>query len=228
MKAALIIPAGGEGKRLGADIPKQYIRLLGKEIIIRTLEPFTEIDCIETIIIAARRNWIDKLSELCHSYFPNKNIVIVEGGKERQDSVYNALQSKYIAESEIILVHDAVRPFVKKELILSIISAAEKYGAAIPGITPKNTIKLARGSFVAETIDRSTLREIHTPQAFKSEVLIPAYNSAKSENFSATDCSTLVEMTGNEIAIVDSTYENIKITTAFDIQIAEMLLKAEK
>ena len=81
---------------------------------------------------------------------------------------------------------------------------------------------------MAETIDRSTLREIHTPQAFKSEVLIPAYNSAKSENFSATDCSTLVEMTGNEIAIVDSTYENIKITTAFDIQIAEMLLKAEK
>jgi 2-C-methyl-D-erythritol 4-phosphate cytidylyltransferase len=228
-KVSVIIPAGGVGKRFGGDKPKQYLAIDGVPIIIRTLLCFERCERINNVVIAAHDDWIDHMWQIVKKYKIIKVKEIVSGGKERLNSIDNTLISEGIIDSDIVLVHDAVRPFVSEELINKVIVATEEFGAAIPGLHPKETIKSAdRNNRVSSTLDRSMLWSIQTPQGFKYSVLKKAYRNAIENNYFGTDDSSLVEKLGHKVKIIPGEEQNIKITTPFDMTIASEILKSFK
>lgn len=225
MQSCVLIPAGGSGKRFGSQIPKQFLKINEKEIIVYALEVFQYSDEINSIVIASHQEWIDYLFNLKDKYLLSKVKEIIPGGVERQDSVRNALETETARQSDIILVHDAVRPFVSSSLIKQLLKAAIESDAAVPAVVPKNTIKSSEANYTLNTLDRNTLREIHTPQVFKRKILENAFINAYQINYFGTDSSSLLELMGIKSKIVESYYENIKITTPFDIELAKLILE---
>lgn len=226
MQTTVIIPAAGSGTRFGAERPKQFIPLLGIPILVRTLQAFEATDAVQNIVIAASPRFHASIAELAHKYRLTKIAGIVEGGKERQDSIFNALQTSISAASDVILVHDAVRPFVTPGFIQTIINSAWEHGAAIPGLTPKETIKeCTEAGLVAITHERSRLRAIQTPQGFRREVLVSAYHKARQHGFLGTDDASVVECAGFPVQVIAGEEKNIKITTPLDFAWAEFLLR---
>ncbi|MCS7230148.1 MAG: 2-C-methyl-D-erythritol 4-phosphate cytidylyltransferase [Candidatus Kryptonium sp.] len=225
MKVTAIIPAGGYGKRIGAGIHKQLIEISGKPILIHTLEKFETCKCIDSIIIATAPEILLEVEKLVKEFNITKVVEVTIGGNERQDSVYNALQIMVYHHTEIVVVHDAVRPFITCEKICEVISACKETGAAILAVHPKETIKLGRDDgFVEKTLDRNLLWLVQTPQAFYYTILQQAYKRAYTDSFYGTDDASLVERLGIKVKIVEGLYENIKITTPEDIEFAKMLL----
>ena len=225
-KVGVIIAAGGVGKRFGSKIPKQYLELDNIPIIIRTILNFEQCHNVSSIIIAASSVWIDFLQKKIDQYSIQKVKKIIQGGKERLNSINNAINSVHLSDCDIILVHDAVRPFASNTLIDSIIDASQEYGAAIPGLNPNETIKSAdEKSFVSNTLNRSRLWSIQTPQGFKKNILMKAYKHAIKNNIFGTDDASLVEAIGEKVKIIPGESENIKITAPFDITIANEILK---
>ncbi len=227
--ASVIIPAGGVGKRFGGDLPKQYIELEGIPIILRTLLCFEQSPYVVNIIIAASDEWYAFIDNLISKYNIKKVKDIISGGKERLNSIDNALKSEHLYNSDIILVHDAVRPFVSQKLIKEIIEASDKYGAAIPGINPNETIKSANAdNIVQSTLNRSQIWSIQTPQGFRRPLILKAYQNAIRKNIFGTDDSSLVEAIAHKVKIIPGEPQNIKITTPFDMSIAGKILKTFK
>ncbi len=222
IKTTVIIPAGGVGNRFGADKPKQFTDLAGIPIIIHTLKQFWICD---NIIISSHPEWIDHLKDLIFEHsIPNVK-AIVKGGATRQESVYNALCHEIAEESDVILVHDAVRPFAGKEMIQSIMLNAIEYGAAIPGLTPKDTIKEINSEYlINKTIDRDTLKMVQTPQGFRQSLVKKAYENALNNNFIGTDSASLVEYLGHSVKVLDGEETNIKITTPLDMVLADFII----
>src|SRR3990170_9054505 len=177
--ASLIIVAAGSGKRMKSKIPKPFISINGKPIIIHTLEKFRNIPCIKEIILVLQKNDINWVIKKYGNVLAKLNVTkIVAGGKRRQDSVYNGLISSNI-NSDLIIIHDVVRPFVTKEIILSAINTAKKYGAAVPAIPAKDTIKLiGQNNIVKNTFNRQSLYQVQTPQVFKRAILLKAYRKS--------------------------------------------------
>jgi 2-C-methyl-D-erythritol 4-phosphate cytidylyltransferase len=226
MQCSVIIPAGGTGKRFGSELPKQFVELKGIPIIVRTIQLFDEIEEVESIIIPIHSDHLELMQELVKTYKLHKVKEIVVGGIERQNSVYNGLNTNSAKESDIILIHDAVRPFVSKELIKSIIEETEESGAVIPAMKPKETIKeIDNKRLVKKTINRDTLVSVQTPQGFWQDLLIKAFDSIKNSNFIATDDASLLEFIGFKVTIIEGEDSNVKITTPFDLKVAELLLK---
>jgi 2-C-methyl-D-erythritol 4-phosphate cytidylyltransferase len=225
MKTTAIIPAGGIGKRFGSDMPKQFTELNGLPIIIHTLKIFENTPSVTNIVIPVHNKWASMTKDLIIKNGIKKVKEIVIGGKERQDSVYNALHTKSVEGSDIVLVHDAVRPLTSVKLVEKIIAEAEEFGAVVPGIMPEDTIKMktAAGGIV-KTLDRKKLARIQTPQGFWQDLLITAYKKAYEANFIGTDSSALVEFIGYKVQLVGGEDRNLKITTPLDIKVAEMLL----
>ncbi len=229
MKVTAIIPAGGYGRRMNAGIHKQLIEIEGKPILIHTLEKFQNCDCIDAIIIATAPEIFIEVENLVKKFGINKVVEVTIGGNERQDSVYNALQMMVYHHTEIVVVHDAVRPFITCEKICEVISACKETGAAILAVKPKETVKLDSGNgFVEKTLDRNSLWLVQTPQAFYYTILQQAYKKAYADSFYGTDDASLVERLGVKVKIVEGLYENIKITTPEDIEFAKMFLKESK
>lgn len=229
MKVTAIIPAGGYGKRISAGIHKQLIEISGKPILIHTLEKFQNCSCVDAIIVATAPEILLEVEDMVKKFNITKVVEVTIGGNERQDSVYNALQTMVYHHSEIVVVHDAVRPFVTCEKICQVISACEETGAAILAVRPKETIKLSgENSFVEKTLDRNSLWLVQTPQAFYYTILQQAYKKAYTDSFYATDDSTLVERLGVKVRIVEGLYENIKITTPEDIELAKLIVERDK
>lgn len=223
---SVIIPAAGSGTRFGAALPKQYLDLCGLPILIRTLRVFEQTPCIHAIVIAASEDFHEHIQMLCHTHSITKLAAICAGGSERQHSIFNALNTAPILDSEIVLVHDAVRPFCTPEFITSLAEAARERGSAIPGRVPKETVKeISADSRVRSTPPRQHLRAIQTPQAFRRELLHSAYAFAEKQGFIGTDDASVVEFAGNTVFVVDGLEENIKITTPFDFAVARMLLE---
>jgi 2-C-methyl-D-erythritol 4-phosphate cytidylyltransferase len=218
----VIIPAAGQGKRMGAGYNKQLININKKPLIIHTLELFDKHEYCEGILISINPLEETIFSELIAKYNIRKVEALVHGGKERQDSIYNALLKTQ--KSKIVLVHDGARPFVDYKLINTLVNEAKEYGAAIPAVMVKDTIKIVKEGFVYETPNRSELYAIQTPQAFNKEILIQAYEKAYEENYYGTDDSSLVEKIGQEVKIVEGNYNNIKITTPEDLLTAESFI----
>lgn len=221
LKCTVIIPAGGVGKRFGGQIPKQYIDLLDIPIIIRTIQIFDKIPLIHNIIISLNPEWFGFINDGVQKHRIQKIPVLVAGGKERQDSVLNCINLEQVKNADIILVHDAVRPCTTRDLVLNIIKSANEYGAAIPGLQARETTKLIDNEgFVKETISRTQLRNIQTPQGFKTGIFLRAYNDINSKQI-FTDDASLVESLGLKVKIIEGEETNIKITNSNDIKVAE-------
>lgn len=225
MKTYAIIPSGGLGKRTNSPLPKQYIQFAGKELIAYTLQVFQSSKHVDEIIVAAQSSYFPLLESIKQNFGLTKFTCLVEGGEERQHSVYNALKSIKADENDIILVHDAVRPLLTKEILYDSIQTAKNFGAAVVALKAKDT--LIRGTeSVVDYVDRSEFFYAQTPQVFKYKIIIDAMKKAKAENFVGTDESMLVHRAGYEVKIVNGSSLNFKVTTNEDIQLLSLILKS--
>jgi len=203
---------------------KNYLMLLGRPVLARTIGVFEKCQLVDSIILVVPASDIGFCeNEIVKQYGFRKVASVVAGGAERQDSVRNGLERA--TGAGIVVVHDGARPLVTVKILEDTIKAAIKTGGAIAAVPVKDTIKEINGDFVARTVERSALVSVQTPQAFKSGVLITAFDKARQDNFAGTDESSLVERTGQMVEVVEGSYENIKITTTEDMLIAEGILK---
>lgn len=230
MSYTLIIAAAGEGKRMNLSaerheesIPKPYIKIKGTPIIIWTLKRFSGIKEIQNIIIVTHKDWVEHCKKLIKEYNIKKINSVIAGGKERQDSVNAGLK---FADTEFVLIQDAVRPFVNGTLIKNLLKESKKHDAVIPGIPATNTLKEVNKNFVNKTVARDKIYEIQTPQLFKTSVLKSAYKKAYTDKFYATDDAMLVERLGIKVKVVQGEKSNIKITTPDDLLYAEAILSS--
>ena len=223
-----VIPAAGTGIRMGTKIKKQFLELGGKEIIASTIEKFEQCKEVDEIVLATASDTIELLWSIVKREGFQKVSAIVEGGKERQHSVYAGLCVAN-KKAEIIVVHDGVRPLVEVEDIKKTIIMAQQKGACVLGVKAKDTVKICNtNNEIITTPQRHLVWYIQTPQAFQKDLLLKAFERAKRENFVGTDESMLAERDGNVVFVIEGHYENIKITTPDDIIIAEAFLKKEK
>lgn len=218
-----IILAGGKGKRMGKDISKQFILVKDKPIIYYTIKKFSDCKLIDEIILVLPKDEIEYCKKEVLEKYSLKVDKIIEGGKERQDSVYNGL--KALKNSDIVLIHDGARPFVSEKIILEGIENAKKYGAAAPGVMPKDTIKVKDElSFSKETLKRESLIAIQTPQVFKKDIIVKCHERVREDNISVTDDTMVVEKYGYKVYLYDGDYINIKVTTPEDLILCEYLV----
>lgn len=217
MKVYVIIPAGGKGKRGGTETPKQYIRFHGKEIIVYTLEVFQKNNLVDEILIVAEPPYFSLLNEVKKKYNLTKISNIIEGGEERQDSVYNALKSIKADDDDLIAVHDAARPMLSDSILTKAINTAKEKGNALVCLKARDTL-LKGDHIVKEYVDRSEIYYVQTPQIFKYKDLKKAMKKAYESNFIGTDESMLIKELGIDINIVEGSMLNFKVTTATDIE----------
>jgi 2-C-methyl-D-erythritol 4-phosphate cytidylyltransferase/2-C-methyl-D-erythritol 2,4-cyclodiphosphate synthase len=226
LKATAIILAAGMGRRMGGDIPKQYLALGGKPIFIHTLEKFEKAQSINTIVVVVAEadmghveNFLKERGER------SKLTAIVTGGKERQDSVRNGL--RYLdSDTEVVVIHDAVRPFISTECIDALVMNVRETGAITLGIPIKDTVKAVdERKCVSKTLDRSSLWLTQTPQVFLRSILCDAYEKAYHEGFYGTDDAELVERIGVPVVMMPGSQGNIKITTPDDLEMGAYLFK---
>lgn len=217
-KVTMIVAAAGVGKRMGLGYPKQFLEYKGKPLFVMPLEVAQNSNIVDEIIVVTNKENVSLVENYCNQYGLSKVVKVTEGGKERQNSIYNAL--KYDNNSDIILVQDGVRPFLKEKYIEECcrVVVEERLGAVV-GVQVKDTIKVINESFeVVSTPKRADLVAVHTPQAFEGKLLKEAYEIAERENFLGTDDSSLVERIGGKVKIVLGDYDNIKITTQEDLK----------
>jgi 2-C-methyl-D-erythritol 4-phosphate cytidylyltransferase len=238
MKVIVIIPAAGLGTRMAPPSSgkgkksKQFTELAGTPILIHTLRKFAALPTVSEIWIALRPTEISEFRSRLESDSKDilqKNVHLVEGGEHRQQSVASALREISAGSDDIVLVHDAVRPFVTPEIIVEVIAAAQKYGAAIAGMPAVDTVKqverTSEGAVITATVPRERVVMAQTPQGFRYEVLKKAFDEAAADEFMGTDEASLVERSGKEVAVVMGSPRNIKITTPADMELAEFFLK---
>jgi 2-C-methyl-D-erythritol 4-phosphate cytidylyltransferase len=233
MKTYAIIPSGGVGKRLDSSLPKQYVKVNGKEVIAYTLEIFQKCELIDEIIIPAQPEFYSIIEKIKTTYNISKLSKIIEGGKERQDSVFNALKAIDANDNDIIAVHDAARPCVRdadiKRLVDSVIGHADGGILALPlSDTIKRGGRNSAASVILETVPREGLWRAMTPQLFKVGELLSAILQARVNGVSLTDEASAMEETAAKIVLVPCSPDNIKITLPQDIQFAEMILRAQQ
>ncbi|MEW6170716.1 MAG: 2-C-methyl-D-erythritol 4-phosphate cytidylyltransferase [Candidatus Omnitrophota bacterium] len=221
MKLEAILLAAGRGKRLKNKISKPLIKILSKSILVYSLELFTKEPIIKKIIIVCNSKDISLVKKITKNFKKIKKITL--GGKERRDSVRNAL-SEVDKDTDLVLIHDTARPCLKKSDLKKIIKAGIKFQAAVLGVPVKSTIKLKdKNSFVKKTLPRDFIYEIQTPQIFKKGIILEAFKKFKNSNF--TDDASFVENIGKKVKIVTGSYSNIKITTPEDLILAEGIFK---
>jgi len=245
MKVFVIIPAAGLGTRMAPSsdkerkdsTSKQFKELGGIPILVRTLRKFAAIPAVHEIVVALRKDEIAGFRAQLQQQFPeilSKRLQFVEGGEHRQNSVSNALAAiaaspNAVNPDDLVLVHDAVRPFVSPETIHDVIVAAEKHHAAIAGWPAVDTVKqvdrTAEGAVIKATIPRAGVVMAQTPQGFRYDVLKKAFDDAAADGFLGTDEASLIERAGLPVAVVMGSANNIKITTPADMELAQFYLK---
>ena len=220
-----IILAGGKGKRMGSAISKQFIDIKGKPIIYYTLKKFGENKKIDNIIVVLPEDEVKYFKENILKKYELRINKIVIGGKERQDSVYNALKSLKNSSTDIVLIHDGARPFISERIINEGIKFAEIYGAAAPGVMPKDTIKVKNEkNFSVDTPNRANLVSIQTPQVFKFDEILECHEKIRYNGEKVPDDPMVVEKYGYSVYLYDGEYTNIKVTTPEDLILAERLI----
>ena len=228
-KAFAIVPAAGSGKRLGGSVKKQFLVLRDKPIIVHTLQRFEHCPDIDEIAVAVPEQSIAEMESLISHYRLHKVSMVTVGGEKRQDSVYNALRRFTFKPTDIVLVHDGVRPFIESKRISFLIKTCKQHEAAVLAVQPKDTIRRSRGGeFFDQTLDRNALWLVQTPQAFRASLLMKAFKQARQDRFYGTDESGLVERIGIKVKIVEGSYDNIKITTQEDIDLGRLILERWK
>lgn len=227
LRCTAIIMAAGKGKRMQTAVSKQFLPVCGKEILAWTVDVFEKSPLVDTILLMASADGKEDVQHLWDSYGWKKVAAVLEGGKERQNSVANGLAAVG-EDTDIVLIHDGVRPFVTEEMIADSIVAAQAYGGAVIGVPAKDTIKVCSADGLAvETPDRSTLWQIQTPQTFQRDLIVNAYEKADRDGFLGTDDASVAEFAGHQVKVVMGSYRNIKITTKEDLVIAEAFFKED-
>ncbi|MFF2754640.1 2-C-methyl-D-erythritol 4-phosphate cytidylyltransferase [Psychrobacillus sp. NPDC058041] len=222
----VLLPAAGSGKRMGAGQNKLFLELRQIPIIIHTLRVFEQDSKCKHIVLAVKKEEKTFIEQLLLKHHITKVVAITEGGAERQHSVYACL--KCSPDKGIVLVHDAARPFIKQEVIHQLVQTAMESGAAVAAVRAKDTMKKVENGIIQETVDRESLWIIQTPQAFQFELLEKAERIAEEEAFLGTDEAMLVERLGEQVHIVESTYDNVKMTTKEDLLFGEVILNKLK
>ena len=225
MKTVAIIVAGGSGTRFGAELPKQFLELGGKPILMRSIEAFANSgNCPVDVIVTLPSDQIDLWQRLCDRYGFDVPHRVVPGGETRWHSVKHALDSMGdVNEVDIIAVHDGVRPMVTADVICRTIEAVRRDGAAIPVVALNDSVRQVVGE-ASHALDRSTLRAVQTPQAFDARLLLDAYSLPYQTTF--TDDASVVEQLGHPITLVEGDPHNLKITRPMDLALAEYLLNS--
>ena len=218
-----IVLAGGRGKRMNYHKSKQFIEIKGKPVLVYTLEKFIYNKSIDEVILVLPEDEVDYCKKEVLQKYSLKVERIVIGGKERHDSVFNALEA--MEKADIVLIHDGARPFISEKIIEEGIKYANIYGAAAPGVTPKDTIKIKNEDNISvDTPDRNTLVAVQTPQCFKYDEIYQCHRKIKEENAIVTDDTSVVERYGHKVYLYEGDYTNIKITTPEDLILAERLI----
>ena len=222
MKVGAIIPAAGRGKRIGAPVPKQFLEIQGKPLLHHTLTVFASCKLIDYVVLVMPQADVDEMGE---DWLNKYDIVreVVVGGEQRQDSVYNGFNSLEEG-TDIVVVHDGVRPFTTPQMITATVEAAQQHGAAITAIPVSDTVKQAADGFVKQTVSRDGLWRVQTPQAFQYGLLQQAFKKAKKDSYYGTDEGSLIEYLGERVRIVPGSELNIKITRKEDLVLGESLL----
>ena len=226
MKVGAIIAAAGFGRRMKTDRPKQLLVLDGTSIIVHTIRKFDACAVIDYVIVTAPRESLEEVSSLVKSAGFKKPVSVIEGGERRQDSVAMGLRHLELG-TEIVAVHDGVRPFVPVADIENVVRQAERSGAAILGVPIVDTVKQAEKDIVQSTLTREHLILAQTPQAFRTEILKDAFDRAARDEYYGTDESSLVERIGHPVAIVRGSERNIKITRPSDLTLARAFIEEE-
>lgn len=223
MKTVAIIPSGGIGSRILSSIPKQYVKVLGKELIAYTLQVFQNSNLIDEIIIPAQPSYFEILNSIKEKYNFDKVVKIIEGGKERQDSVYNGLKQLSLTDEDLVIVHDAARPLLSQELLEKSINEAKKYDSIV--VAKKASDTLINGDeIVGEYLDRTNIYYAQTPQIFRYKILLEAFKLANESDFLGTDESMLVKNANYDVRIVEGETTNFKVTTQSDLELLEHIL----
>jgi 2-C-methyl-D-erythritol 4-phosphate cytidylyltransferase len=218
-----IIPAAGIGARMNADRAKQMLELGGVPVLVHTLRRFEACDAVDQVILVLQPALTSEVLTLIPRYNLKKIARVVGGGAERQDSVYRGLQVIKEEDAGIIVIHDAVRPFVRPEEIRVVIERAAATGAVVMAMGAVDTIKQVKSGRVQRTLDRRRIYHAQTPQAFRYAVIREAYERAYADGFTATDDSQLVERIRHRVSVVEGSPVNIKITRPFDLKVAEAI-----
>lgn len=219
-----IVPAAGVGTRFGTEMSKAFYTILNKPIIIWVLEKLQQSPRIDEIIPVVNQKDMERCLRLFEQYPQSKVKKIAPGGRERQESVYNALRLVDNEESTI-LIHDGVRPVIDNDLIERCLSALEKGDGVIAGVMVKDTIKEVNGDIVKQTFDRNKLISVQTPQVFRYKTLLWSFEKINATQLNFTDDAAVVEYTGGKIVIAEGSYRNIKVTTPDDAIVVEAFLK---
>jgi 2-C-methyl-D-erythritol 4-phosphate cytidylyltransferase len=231
MKVSVILPAAGLGTRMGREKAgtsrKQFMLLEGAPILIHTIRKFLRCPSVHDIVVALRSEDIDWARGLIHQEHPARPVHVVEGGDSRQESVENALAT-LDPDTDLVAVHDAVRPFIDTELVEKVIAEAAASGAAIVGIVPVDTVKQVHKNRIRATLSREHLVLAQTPQVFRFSLLKRAFAKAREDSFIGTDEASLVERLEElEVHVVQGTDRNIKITKPSDMDLARLYFGQE-
>ena len=222
-----IVPAGGRGVRMGSNVPKQFLALGDVPLLVHALQTFESCSIISEIVLVVPEDDC----AYCHDhivpiYGLKKISRVVGGGRRRQDSVLNGVQVTN-PTSDIVVVHDAVRPFVTERMIADVVKAARKHGAAIVAIPLRDTVKRVNfDGLIEETLSREKLWAAQTPQAFQRDILLRAHEQGETDGVDATDDAFLVERMGLPVGIVQGSFDNIKVTRPEDLQMGQAILAA--
>ena len=234
MKVVAIIPAAGLGTRMsGGHVgspSKQFFSLKGEPVLSHTVRRFLSIPRIASAVIAVRGSEMDNAKAMLRDF--GTRLTVVEGGEKRQDTVLNALHAANLDDDDIVLVHDAVRPLVSAETVEHCIAAVEKHGAAIVGLPAVDTVKIvdrtADGAVISSTMPRERVVMAQTPQGFRYAILKKAMDEAISDGFVGTDEASVVERSGQRVAVVMGARENFKITSPGDLELAEFYMGQQR
>ncbi len=222
----VVIAAAGKGSRMGSSTNKQYMLLNGRPVLSYSLDFFEKLHVVSQMVVVCAPDEVDYCrQQIVRRFKFNKVAAVVPGGQERQDSVWAGLQ-QLGTDTDLVAVHDGARPLLSVEVLSRLLVEAREWGAAIPGIPSKDTVKLGdRDGFVRQTLDRTAVYAIQTPQVFNFNELLTSYREAREEGFMGTDDASLFERYIGRVKIVPGDYNNIKITTPEDMAVAEALLK---
>jgi 2-C-methyl-D-erythritol 4-phosphate cytidylyltransferase len=227
MKVLAIIPAAGVGIRMGGGTPKQFLSLEGVPIFVHTLRKFVNADPIDEIFLALRAEDMDRVvTDIDREHFA-KPVRLVAGGPTRQETVARAL-AEAPRGTEVVVVHDAVRPFIELEMIERVVDAARKDGAAILGIPSVDTVKQVERQKILGTIPRERIVLAQTPQAFRYNIIQEAFARAATDGFNGTDEASLVERMGIQVTVLMGSDRNIKITKPSDLPLARLYIAQEQ
>lgn len=225
---AAVVPAGGRGVRMGTNVPKQFLSLGGVPLLVHALQAFENSTIISEIILVVPQDDCQYCREdIVSSYGFTKVSQVVAGGNRRQDSVLNGVR---VADSktEIVVVHDAVRPFVTLDMITQVVDSAKAHGASIVALPMRDTVKRVNAEgIIQETLSRDGLWLAQTPQAFQRTLLLKAHQQGETDGVDATDDAFLVERLGLPVATVQGSSDNIKVTRPEDLAMGEAILSSK-